>query len=386
MRSRKAEFAVASTAWIALGATGFLLLQTELQPSRHRAELRGFDQRADELVATLADVRTGQQAYLATGEGGAAWIPKVAAMLQAADERITSLRAATPSVNARASLDDAADAVTKITALDKRARDYLRGGQPLMAGDVIFTEGRETVEKALTEVQHARLVAHQAFDGAEAGAHEQEAIALGAAGTLAALVVLLLALGRPDQSQPASGAMTVIPRVEEVHSPATESLVGVTGLCVDLGRARNLNDIAPLLARVAADLDATGLMVWMAEPDGTALRPMLAHGYDAGIIARMPSVPKTAPNAVAAAFRSGTPQVVSRRGTSAGAIVAPVLSGFGPAGVLSVEIRDGHETSARIQALASIFAACLTVVLSSERAVATPATGERLEPSAAVAP
>jgi GAF domain-containing protein len=89
-------------------------------------------------------------------------------------------------------------------------------------------------------------------------------------------------------------------------------------------------------------------------------------------------VPRKADNAAAAAYRSGTLQIVlSRPGGSSGAVVAPILTADGCIGALSAEIRSGGETSEGVQALAAIFAAQLAGVLA-----AAPAA-EVIEPRAA---
>ena len=107
-------------------------------------------------------------------------------------------------------------------------------------------------------------------------------------------------------------------------------------------------------------------MVWMGSATGSDLRPVLAHGYSAKMIERIPPVPRSADNAAAAAYRSGTLQIVmSRPGGSSGAVVAPILAVDGCIGALSAEIRSGGETSDSVQALAAIFAAQLAGVLTT---------------------
>ena len=89
----------------------------------------------------------------------------------------------------------------------------------------------------------------------------------------------------------------------------------------------------------------------------------------AEMLARIPPVARSADNAAAAAYRSGTLQIVlSRPGKSSGAIVAPILSPDGCVGALSAEIRHGAETSEAVQALAEIAAAHLSGILSAEPA------------------
>jgi GAF domain-containing protein len=136
-------------------------------------------------------------------------------------------------------------------------------------------------------------------------------------------------------------------------------------LATDFGRVRDVDELKRALGRAAEAMDASGLMVWMGSPRGADLRVMLAHGYGSDVLARIPTVPRSANNAAAAAYRSGTLQIVlSRPGASTGAIVAPIMTAEGCVGALSAEIRHGAETSEAVQALAEITAAQLAGVLA----------------------
>ncbi len=84
-------------------------------------------------------------------------------------------------------------------------------------------------------------------------------------------------------------------------------------LATDFGRVRDLDELTRLLGRAADVLDASGLMVWMGDASGGDLRPVLAHGYSSQMLARIPPVPRSADNAAAAAYRSGTLQIVLSR-------------------------------------------------------------------------
>src|SRR5262249_6491060 len=129
-------------------------------------------------------------------------------------------------------------------------------------------------------------------------------------------------------------------------------------LCTELARATSSQDLTELLGRVGDMMDARGLVVWLGSTSGADRQPVLAHGHNAPALARMPTVPRTADNAAAAAYRSGTLQIVlARPGSSPGALVAPLLSPDGCIGALSAEITGGGETSDSVQALAVIFAA-----------------------------
>jgi hypothetical protein len=295
-------------------------------------------------------------------------------------------------------VDQAAATVTEFSAIDKRARDYLTSGQPLMAGDVIFTEGSDAAATAVRQIETARQAQHQAADVDMAAVRKQQTLTAGAAaGIVVFIMLLLIPVPRAAEATsdtrisltPSAGATLAVPVAAPV-APMTPHAQGAvfkaaTEVATDLGRVRNLDDLTRVLGRAAEVMDASGLMVWVGSADGADLRPVVAHGYSAAMIAHIRPVPRSGDNAAAAAYRSGTLQIVlSRPGDATGAVVAPILAADGCIGALSAEIRSGGETSDSVQALAAIFAAHLANVLSAAPAAAdpVPAADER-EPKAA---
>jgi CHASE3 domain sensor protein len=386
-------------ALIAIGAAAFLLIRSDQQINQQTGALRAFDQHARDASAALVDARVGQQAYVAAGQGAAFWFGKTAAAVQSATERLTALRD-TADPAARTAIDEAAATVTEFSAIDKRAREYLGSGQLLMAGDVIFTEGSDAAATAVRQIETARQAQHQAADVDAATARRQQTLTAGAAAGVVVLIMLLLVpvpRAAAAATETVTGGLSLRPDAVPVPvaapapaaplSPRAQGAVfkAATDVATDLGRVRDLDDLRRVLGRAAAVMDASGLMVWMGDAAGGDLRPVLAHGYSAAMIARMPPVARSADNAAAAAYRSGTLQIVlSRPGDASGAVVAPILAADGCIGALSAEVRSGGETSESVQALAAIFAAHLASVLSSSPAAADsiPAADVR-EPKAA---
>ena len=274
-----------------------------------------------------------------------------------------------------------------------------------MAGDVIFTEGSDAAATAVRQIETARQAQHQAADGDAAAVRKQEIITAGAAAAVVFLLLLvLIPVPRRAVAEEAAVAeetartrLSIAPTGPPVAAiapapvpvaPTTNRAQGTilkaaTAVATEFGRVRDLDELSRVLARAAEVMDATGVMVWIGGAGGADLRPALAHGYSAEMVARIPPVPRSADNAAAAAYRSGTLQIVlSRPGGAPGAVVAPILAADGCIGALSAEIRSGGENSESVQALATIFAAHLAGVLSTGQAAVAP---DIIEPRAAAA-
>jgi hypothetical protein len=425
MRSRTARWSVCAIAVLALGASAFFVFRSEQRIAQRRTALRAFDATSREAASSLADLRAAEQAYVAAGQGVAFWMPKVAALVETAQGSVDTLRAAAASGDAparvtrdaveareaREALSAAAAAIAEFTSADKRARDYIKSGQQLMAADVVFTEGGDTASAAARQVETAGLAEHQAFDTFESGEQKLEIEALSAGAFFAVLMLVLLAPpGRTTSAgDVAVEAAAIAPPTDlslrtagppnplhpgyagppELHAKAGAGYRGGAGpsapgdfppastlalrkaaeLCTDFGRVRDLDDLNKLLARAAEAIEASGLIVWVGT--GTELRPVIAHGYPPQTLARMPSIARAADNAAAAAYRSGAIQIVlARPGSPVGAVVAPLLSADGCIGALTAEINGGAETSDPVQSLAAIFAAQLAGVIAASAASA----------------
>jgi hypothetical protein len=408
MRSRAARLTFGAAAWLSLAAGGYLLLQSDRRTSAARATLGAFDQDAREATAALADLRAAQQAYVAAGQSAAFWVPKVAATLTRVTETVTALGQTAASTRTRAALDEAAASVAEFAKVDRRTRGYLESGESLMAGDIVFSEGRDAAARAARHIEAARLAEHEAFDAAAAAGRRREALAAAGVAAFSALIVAVLVprpratiaadITTPTTASPGGDEFSlrlITPAAAVEHSSSTRSreseptavsargvspvLTAAASLCTDFGRFNSLDDLSTLLGRVADLMDASGLVLWLGDATGGDLRPIVAHGYGAQALARMPTVPKSADNAAAAAYRTAALQIVRSGPGTTGAIVAPLLAAEGCVGALSAEIRGGGESSESVQALATIFAAqvagALTTAPTAPARRATGSTG-----------
>ena len=119
-----------------------------------------------------------------------------------------------------------------------------------------------------------------------------------------------------------------------------------------------------MLERTARILDASGIIVWVADASGGELRPAMAYGYADPVMGKMGAIPRGANNAAAAAYRSVELRTVPGDSLTTGAIVVPLMTAHGCIGVLSAEMKGGSEKDESSQALATIFAAQLATLVS----------------------
>jgi hypothetical protein len=371
-------------AWLVIGAATFFFIRADKSITDLRTAVRAFDLRARETADALAELRAAQQAYVAEGQGVAFWMTKVAATTESVAQAIAALGQSAESSMARSSLDEAAAAISEFKSVDRRARDYLKSGQGLMAGDVIFTEGGETATTAARQVERARLAEQQALDQFESQQLRQQLLSVaGAAGVAALIILVLIPVARTENVADTASSVTpsaeagaaVAPTSdlllrEDVKPPSNVQPVShvlrtAAHLCTDFSRVRDVSDLQALLGRAADAMNASGVVVWLGSETGADLRPVLTHGYPPQMLARIPSIARSDDNAAAAAYRTGTLQLVpSRPGEPTGAVVAPILASGGCVGALTAELRGGSEASENVHALASIVAAQLSVVLA----------------------
>jgi GAF domain-containing protein len=136
-------------------------------------------------------------------------------------------------------------------------------------------------------------------------------------------------------------------------------LPGAAKVCADMARVLDASDLPGLMLRLAGVLGSPGLIVWVADRSGQVLMPLLTHGYPAAAVARIGSLPTSAENATALAWRTGDVQIVP------GALVAPIVTSDGCVGALAAELPEGSESRADVRALATIFAAQLATFVTA---------------------
>ena len=404
MRRLSVRIALVLVTLATLGFTGNQIRLSELALDDEQNVERVFTDLSWALTLTLGDLRAAQQAYVAAGQDRLYWTATVNSHLDTVRSGLDNLRRLAITPASIEALDSADGAVTDLERIDGRAREHVDLEQPLMASDLIFTDGLELAARASTNVELARATERTTRNETiRATRSSQATMVATAAGVSVLAVLLLIPMKRAEGPAPVGSidaekteavltgesglpvedrkmfdsldlnAVDPSPTAPDTAPPpAADSpepvpdLRVAADLCTDLCKVTDASELPELLARAAALMNATGIIIWVRDSSGHALRPAIGHGYPTRALARLGSIPEDGNNATAAAYRSARMQVVERDDTKSGALAAPLLTANNCVGVLSAELRAGWESSEAVQATAAIMAAQLATLLSAD--------------------
>jgi len=392
-----------------VASAGFVIFNTERAIGSRQTTQVSAEAQARALETALGRLSAAQQAYVAQGQSSQYWMTQAAEQLAAVDRGVAELASLATNEATRSAVQAAAASLEQFRGLDKRARQFVQNGQPLLASDIIFTESLgplgQTAQHISTAADNERASAATELASLRS---RQFYAAAGAAGLLLLAVLLLVPVPEADVDvltamraltesaplrpqataaapKPRPEAMafddedssarvisrTVEERPAEVVPAATPAvdLAQASAICAELARVVDAGGITALLARAADVLGAPGLIVWVADAPGSALYPVFSHGYSPGVLMRLGSLPTDADNATAASWRTGEAVAVDATPEARGALVTPIITAEGCVGVLAAELQHRGETRGEIRALATIFSAQLATVVTPVAAV-----------------
>lgn len=380
------------------GIVGWRATVNEQRRAAVRSAAESSDTMAADTLNALADLRASLYAYVAPGQGHEFWSGRATALL-------TSIRAGILAVDASATIAGHPLAAQTIDDLDRlqsaelRAREAVSAGQPRFAGDIIFTDVRNRIDGVAAQVAAARRTMARVASSADVGITNEQSLLAGAVLAVWLMTGILLvplpianartlphtvehrkadpldlslhespgaiasratdtsaeSAARPAESASKAAAVPNMPAAPPPETPSLPALAALASLCSDLGRVSDVAQLDALMGRGADLLDATGLVVWVANPDGTHLAPAAAHGYNAATLGHIGSIPLSGENITVAAFRNGT---ATRTAPEEGrpAVAVPLLSAAGTVGVVAAEVSRERDLDTAT-ALATVMAA-----------------------------
>ena len=382
----------------AIGYASFLTWSSEQRIRLTDNPSRQFDAAARATSFGVAELRAAQEAYVAVGQGEDFWFARVSAIVKDLNSKLSTLKSLATAPAAVIAADEAAAALQDFEQMDKRARDYARGRQLTLASDLVFTDGFDLTKKAGEAVERAVVTELTTRDAEIGSLRRSEARALAGAGGVATVgLLLLLPAGRKRPEPEIVTAAIAPPRpsvsaetledlqdfgvVRPTPAPTTTArgsvdLGGMAALCVDLARIQDTRALPALLGRAADILQASGIVLWIADPDGRELSPIVVHGYSPQLASRFGTIPRDAENVTASAYRTGLLQTMKGDAISNGAVAAPLVTAGGCVGVIAAELKDGGEQQDSLLAAATIIASQLATLVGPPSARAkTEAVG-----------
>jgi hypothetical protein len=404
-------------AFAAAAGAGYLLWTLGEREASTRSTARTFESSADRALLLIERFRAAQQSYVADGQGSEFWMKQVAEVVDQLDRAVTTLAGTTASTELQDGARATAGTIDELRKMDARAREWVRGGQGLMASDLIFTESLATSATLAERLATIRDRHRQLTEADAADIRQQQAYVLSAAAAVFLIVTLLLAPAvRPSTPQDTREALraligepplsAAVPRAEPMRAampvasvaaapnpgdtpaikddsprpnaptpqPAPVDVPATARICSELARVLDPAALPGILAESASLLDARGLIVWVADRSGSSLFPMLAHGYPAAALSRMGSIHRDDDNATALAYRLSEDRIGAARNGDPGAIVTPIVTPEGCVGVLAAEVSGGGEENPDRRALAGILAAQLATLVTT-----LPAASEKIQ-------
>jgi hypothetical protein len=409
MTRRSVRVTLVAIGVLLTAALGYRVFDDERQLTSERQQLSSIDSSIDDVLRTLADVRAALHAYVAPGQRSSVWETRSAALLDKLRQQLIALDATADSSGR--SLNDSLDNLDQLTAAEKRVQHYLDFSQPLLAGDVIFTEIRDLVEATGVQVTSVRDALRQDTNGRiEKVRFEQATMVAGGAAFWVGLSLLLALLPMKAAGEAVASESSVKAQAAEhfdlsletrapqapaakVAQPETAPVMAtqvsapvadvpvqedgpenlrwkaVAAICTDLASVKEVSLLSPTIARACEALGAKDAILWIASTDGATLTPRASHGLDARLLARIGAIARDGANLTAAAFRDGRPRHAAGSASSPGALAVALKGPAGPIGVFSAELQPETELVEAVD-LATLFAAQLTPLVLQSQATA----------------
>jgi len=325
--------------------------------------------------AAMLDLRSVQRAYTAPGQDVRFWRNRAAtdleALLACSGTLETSAVAAAPAT--QVALAKLRAAVTATRRLDGRMADLVGTGLRDHAQDLLYGDAINTSVALERELGAAEAALAGLDPGSAAAVRRQQATAAVAAAAVALLVALVLARLPRARAVDAASAQTDVPaRTADAEEPprfgeraaSPAALQAAADVCGALARVQQPLELAGLVERMHGVLDSRGTIVWIFDEGSDALRPGLSAGYPSTAIGRMGTIPLSSDTPVATAFTRGEARSVRGTPEAPGALVVPIITAGGVAGVVTIELPPGNDRQPATLALTRIFAAQLAGLLA----------------------
>src|SRR5438067_8600416 len=173
----------------------------------------------DRMLATAADIAAAQQAYVAPGQPDQPWLERSAMLLQQFGQDSAAITSELRSNEAPGAMEQIDQGFKAVVTIDQKTRQYLQQGQNLLAADLIFSEGRDTVAMLVATLRNLRSSELIAADVRRASIEHQQWGVLGFIALLWVAGILALA-GKTAISGSGTGDQGSVDFASQTLAPA----------------------------------------------------------------------------------------------------------------------------------------------------------------------
>src|SRR6185503_15144308 len=181
------RYVVAAVLVAAAAIGGFFVFDAHRRATDAEKTAREVSSRIEEMIATAGDVAAAQRAYVAQGQPQQPWFERSAMLLQQFGQLQSGSRSLLKSGDALAAMDAVNEQLKTLVVIDGRSREYIEQGDSLLAADLIFSEGRDSVVAAVKTLRAVDASEEQAVAALQSDLERQQW------GTLAGIGVIWFA-------------------------------------------------------------------------------------------------------------------------------------------------------------------------------------------------
>src|SRR5512145_716376 len=165
MRKRAVRISILTFLLTASLAATFFLWDIQRRTVELTAADDALTERLDGIATTVVAIGTAQQGYVAPGQLDEPWFERMTMLLEQLNRELSAVRLSLRTADAAKALESIGVARKAFVAADERIRENLTLGQELMAADVIFSDGRnslDTISAGLHEVRTSEVSRNRA--------------------------------------------------------------------------------------------------------------------------------------------------------------------------------------------------------------------------------
>ena len=323
--------------------------------------------RLDGIADIVAGIGAAQQGYVAPGQLDEPWFERSTGLFAKLDQELTSVAGLLRAAASPSLLVALKQSVSALAAADQRIRDNLAQGQDLMAADVLFSDGRNILDRLAADVHALRRAETDATRTALGSLGRERWTMLAAVSAIwlfGAMALTWAAWKRPPPTIDEQILKIQPPRpTAPVAAASVVDLAATANLCTDLSRVGDTAGLVKLLGRAADLVGASGVTLWLGA--GEQLFAALGHGYSQETLARLGPLKRDAENAVVRAWRTARPETLAEKGADAGAVIVPMFAPAGCIGVLALEMRLGTSVGRGTHDVAAVIAAQVATAVAA---------------------